>query len=337
MFPFEDPTRTGLLEKKGALSNYRTALSSLYIQFARMPSSAFTLLEAFDGVESQQATVTWLAYPRLAQVSDAEIDSNRFKFQDEYVEWRVESTGGKISRITFTTEFPDYYAAFAEIGEEALISAVKDALPGAQPTRAELFGPNFNPGAATPEQRIMAFSNSLLRNGWNNGAKGILVLSHPSNTLPALFSLVANCAVLISADGADAICAEANGACVPGRNSDPFVCEATQNAARAGNVLSLSDPPGVQIRRLRGIWKISGNQVDINDETQNRGVWQISRNGRRAVLDVGREKLTLGDDPIVSGAQVATTLEVGANLTFAADAKVPAWARTGQESSRRVG
>jgi hypothetical protein len=337
MFPFEDPTGTGFLQLKGALNNYRASLNSLYVQFARMPHSAFTLLDAFDGVPTDDATVAWIAYPRLAQVSDAEIDAKRFELQDEYVEWRVEKDGGKIIRITFTTEFPDYYASVAQIGADALMSAVKDAIPGAEPTNAELFGANFNPEAATPEQRAMAFSNGLLRNPWNNGRKGILVLSHPSNTLPALFGLVSNCAILTSAEGADAICAKARGSCVPGRNSDPFVCEATQNAVRNRNVLTLKDPAGVQIKRLRGIWKIGGNQVDINDDAQNRGVWKVSRNGHRALLDMSQETLTIGDDPIVNGAQIATQLEVGATLVVAEETKVPAWARTGQESSRRVG
>src|SRR5947208_1875138 len=119
MFPFEDPTGTSFLQAKGALNDYRASLNSLYVQFARMPNSAFTLLDAFDGIPAEEATVTWIAYPRLAQASDAEIDARRFELQDEYIEWRVEKDGGKVIRITFTTEFPDYYAAVAQSGADA--------------------------------------------------------------------------------------------------------------------------------------------------------------------------------------------------------------------------
>lgn len=337
MFPFADPVMDGVLQAKGALATYRAAMNALYVRFARMPHSAFTLLDALEAPNSHEGTVTWIAYPRLVNASDQAIDAQRFKLQEEYVEWRVEKSGSKISRIVFTTEFPDYYAALAEISADALVAGIVAAIPTAQPTDAELFGNNFNPSAATGDQRAMAFSNNLLQNPWNNGSKDILVLSQPNNTLFALFALVGNCGILTDAQGADAICAQANGSCVPGRNSDPSVCEATQNIARAGNVLSLKDPAGIQIKQLRGIWKLSGVQIDINDETQNSGVWKISRNGRRATLDLTRGNLTIGDDEIRSGAQVATALEVGATLMFSAETDVPAWARTGQESSRRVG
>jgi hypothetical protein len=336
MFPFADPTSSGLLQMHGALNSYRSTLHMLYLQFARMPNSAFTLLDAFDGIQTDESTVRWIAYPQLARKSDKEIDENRFDYQEEYVEWRVERNGRQVQRITFTTAFPEYYAALASVGANALVAGIRHANPEAQPTNTELFGSNFNPDAATPDQRVMAFSTFLTENPWNNGTKGILVLSHPSNTLPALFALVASCGVVVSADGADAICAEFSGACVPGRNSDPSVCEATQMAARADNVLSLKDSPGVEIKELRGIWKVDGKQIDINDETRNAGVWQLSHNNRRAVLDLSKQNLTIGDDPIESGAQVATQLEVGATLVTAANASVPAWARTGQESSRRV-
>lgn len=336
MFTYQDPSGSNLLEENGALKNYRASLHSLYVQFARLPQSAFTLLEAFDGVDVQEPTVTWIAFPRLAEASDKEIDSTRLELQDEYVEWQVEQSGTRVTRITFTTEFPDYYAALAGVGADPLISAIKGAIPGADPSVAELFGPEFNPRRATREQRALAFSNNLLRNPWNNGSKGILVLSHASSNAYALFALVAHCAIVSSADGAQAICDDANGSCVSGRNSDPAVCEATQNAAREENVLSLKDPAGVLIKKLRGIWKIGGTQVDINDPTQNRGVWKIFNGGHRAVLDVSKENLTIGDDPVSSGAQVAKKLEVGATLVVAASAEVPAWAQTGQESSRRI-
>jgi hypothetical protein len=337
MFPYQDPSGSNILEQSGALENYRATLHSLYVRFARVPHSAFTLLEAFDGVAAQEATVTWIAFPRLAgHASNEKIDSTRLDLQDEYVEWQMEHSGTRVTRITFTTEFPDYYAALAEVGADPLISAIKNAIPGANPSVAEIFGPNFDPRNATADQRAMAFSNNLLRNPWNNGAKGILVLSHPSSNSFALFALLANCAIVNSAQGAQAICKQAKGACEPGRNSDPAVCEATQNAARENNVLSLKDPAGVLIKGLRGIWKIGGTQVDINDPAQNRGVWKIFNGGRRAVLEVNQENVTIGDDPVSSGAQVAKKLEVGATLVAAPSEKVPAWAQTGQESSRRV-
>src|SRR6266436_2160141 len=94
MFDYSDPTGTGLLERTAALVPYRIAIHGLYREFARLPSSAFTLLEAFAELGSAPpalpTTVTWIAFPRTASASFGQIDTRRFDHQDEYVEWRVE-------------------------------------------------------------------------------------------------------------------------------------------------------------------------------------------------------------------------------------------------------
>ncbi len=335
MFSYSDPIGKGILTQRGALQEYQAIMHAFYREFAHLAGSAFTVLEAFDQVQSaQESTVEWVAFPKLAQAPSDEIDSRRFRLQDEYVEWHVEREGGRVRRITFTTEFPEYYEALARIGPDALISGIQDALPGSSPTLAELFGPNFDPEAATPDKRAFRFRNQLIANPWNNGQKDILALSHPNNTMGALFNLAGNCAILSNAQGADAICAGAHGSCVPGRNSDPFICNAVQSITRGNGALSVQDPAGVKIQRLRGIWKLDGNAIDINDPT-NSDIWKISRNGRRATLDLSKN-VTIVDDPISSGAQVSTALEVSVTVMSAPEADLPAWAQTGQESSRRI-
>ncbi|MCG8366747.1 MAG: hypothetical protein MJA27_25860, partial [Pseudanabaenales cyanobacterium] len=97
--------------------------------------------------------------------------------------------------------------------------------------------------------------------------------------------------------------------------------------------LSLQDPPGIEILRLVGIWKLNGQDININDPAQNQGIWNISRNGHRAVLNVTPE-LTIGDTPITSGAQVAARLQVGASVVSAPESALPDWAKTGEESFR---
>lgn len=334
MFAYTDPTGTGFLQQQNALNFYRATVHQHYRDFARLPGSAFTLLDAFDA-NAQVSTVTWIAFPRTATASARDIDAKRFSFQDEYVEWRVERAKDRIRRITFTTEFPEYYEALAETGFEPLVEGIRQVMPGAAPTAADLFGAGFNPDSASPDARASQFRLHLPRNPWNNGKRGILCLTQEFNTMGALFNLVGRCGVVKPDIPSNAVCANVGGACGSGRNSDPFICTAAQDLVRGGNGLSLLDPVGVRIIELRGVWKIDGNEVDINNAAESQGVWTIGRNGRRAVLDLTRN-VTIVNDPIASGAQVSAVLQVGADVISAPDATLPAWAKLGQESSRQI-
>jgi hypothetical protein len=340
MFAYKDPTGSSFTGTKVGLQEYRMIVHQLYVQFARLPNSTFTLLEAFSelsrGSDPTVATVSWIAFPRSVSATFQEIDDDRFQFQDEYVEWRIErATGGKIKRVTFTTEFPEYYQALARVSAAALIKGIQRAIPDANPTNRDLFGSNFNPDAATPDARAGRFLAHAPQNLWNNGKKGILFLFQQFNTMHALFNLVGQCAIPKPSLIANQVCANVGGACGPTRNSDPVVCESAQNLARSNNGLSLKDPPGIRILRLQGIWKINGQAVDINNTAQNQGAWTISRNGHRAVLDVSKN-VTIGDDPISTGTDVAAKLQVGADVISAPETALPAWAKTGQESSRQI-
>ena len=93
MFAYSDPTGTGLLQQVGALQVYREAVDRLHQAFHAQRDSAFTLREAFDelspGTQAETGTVEWKAFPVTAGAPPASIDSDRFRLQDEYVEWRV--------------------------------------------------------------------------------------------------------------------------------------------------------------------------------------------------------------------------------------------------------
>jgi Putative peptidoglycan binding domain len=184
------------------------------------------------------------------------------------------------------------------------------------------FGPKTQAAVTAVQKRYARggnlFRRNLADNPWNNGEKGLLCMVQNENTLPLLFGLVVNCAVprldMPVQDVCNAVTPEN---CVPGRNSDPNVCRATQTEARNGNVLSLSDPVGVRIVTLQGIWRINGAQIDINEPTKNQGAWQVSRSSHRAVLK-NLPGLTVDGSPITTGAQVARRLQVGAQVRLAA-------------------
>jgi len=334
MYGYEDPTATGALQRAGALERYRSLLQGQFRHFGRMPRSGLTIPEAFeeapDSSDINLTTVKWLAFPRSAQASDADIDADRFALQDEYVEWRTErGDGGRVTRVTFTTEFSDYYEALALQSADAVLAEVRSVTGSDDVTHRDLYGPAFDPAAATPSARAARLLKRARENDWNNGRKSILFLTHRSSTLGALLHLAAACGVPAANVAPKDMCARVGGACVPSRNSDPAVCSALQQLAASGNSFTLVDPVGVVIDRLGGIWKRGGKQIDINAS----GLWTVNRNGRRATLEVPRD-LTVVDAPIETGAAVAARLTVRADVMFAPDAGLPEWSRVGQESSR---
>jgi hypothetical protein len=334
MFPYSDPVGGTLLHDKGALLEYRSLVHAGYKATGEIPRSGFVPLEAFDGLPANRltrTTVSWLAFPRSVSGSPSEIDAGRFRKQDEYVEWRVAREGdGRISRIIFTTEFPEYYQALAAHSFDSLQEGIVE-VTGTAPSAAELFGPGFNPAAATPLARQQQLVTFAARNPWNSGQRDILFLTHGSNTLGALFNLLGHCGVGKPQIPMGAVCDDVGQFCGAGRNSDPVVCAAAQGLRRNNQGFSLTDPAGIRILRLDGIWKLNGQQVDIN----NSPAWSISRGGRRAVLQVSPQ-LTMGDDAITSGTQVSTRLKVGAEVVSVDEDLLPEWAKTGQESTRRL-
>src|SRR5262245_22088982 len=124
MFAYKDPG--GTLKPAKALNNYRQLVHAQYRDQAKRTGSAFTLLEAFGemsgGATPREDAVEWLAFPARFNASNDQIDSDRFRFQDEYVEWRVEKSAGKVKQVTFTTDFLEYYEALAMVGVDELIA-----------------------------------------------------------------------------------------------------------------------------------------------------------------------------------------------------------------------
>jgi len=325
MFEYSDPVGNGVLAAQDALDTYRDIVDAAY-------GSAATSTNAFERLgkipaSSSTEFIEWPAFPVTAGGNDQEIDAKRFLLQDEYVEWRVErDASGGVSTITFTTEFPEYYESLAEKGGQQLIAGIQDAIPGANPTNDELFGSGFDPAAATGAQRADAFrsqnvipffSNAQdVPNPWNNNQKGILCLGQKFNTLGALFNLAKECSVPNPAIPSSGQCAAVGGACGPSRNSDPRICTGAQDVAKIPRALSLQDPVGVVILRLNGTWRRNGVEFDINDPSVGQDIWEITRNGRRAKLQI-EDNLTVDTEQIVSGAQVSRLLDVGAQVVSA--------------------
>jgi hypothetical protein len=342
MFAYSDPTKTGFLEQVNALQNYREKVASFDQQFHNDPNSGFTLREAFEelapGTNAETTTVRWKAFPVTADATAEQIDSQRLRFQDEYVEWRAEKQGGAMTRVTFTTEFSEYLQALAEVSVAALKEEIGRLVPAANPTDQDLFGTGFNPATATPRARGRQFRGHLPRNPWNNGERGILCLTQQFNTMSALFNLLGACGVPRTDLDPGDVCANVGNACGAGRNSDPSVCSGAQQLARADRSFSLQDPAGIRIIELdrAAQWTIDGQPVDMNNEAANRGVWKVTRNGRRGTFTFQGD-VRLGGAKITTGTDLSRQLIVGADVIHAPNAALPEWARIGNEGLRGPG
>ncbi len=340
MFPYTDPAGLNFLNKLTVEAAFRRIIDAEYDLAARQDNSAITWLEAFDSVPAAQKkieSISWLAFPIVAGagVPAAQVDTNRFELQEEYVEWRAERSGGAVRSVVFTTEFPEYFEAFAEAGHDDLVAAIRQIDPAANPTARELYGRNTP--SADPLQRSTDFRSNRQANPWNNGEKGILCLAHGSNTLGALFGLLRACGVDKSPAPIAATCANAGGgACVVGRASDPTVCSAAQGLAREEKCFTLIDPAGIRILELEGDWTLDDEDIDLNDFANNNGIWKLERGGRRGTLTIP-PGLRLGGDPVTSGAQVSRRVRVVAEVVTAAENVLPDWARTGNEDLGRGG
>lgn len=157
--------------------------------------------------------------------------------QDEYCEWSVErDREGVITRVTFTTEVPEYFEHLAARDPDRLVELY-----------SELSGRDVS------IDDLLVAGRYRKDNEHNRSTEGRLVhLIQPSNNLRAAIVLAAQATVLRhDADGEPVASAQqlvqCGGLGEPLRNSDPQIAGAVNDAAATGAEISLQDPFGLYI------------------------------------------------------------------------------------------
>ena len=199
--------------------------------------------------------VSWTAFPaRLRSFIPSErerwklADRDR-RNQDEYCEWAVRrNRAGKITRVTFTTELPDYWEHLFETDRP---SSCGSTAGWSVPTCSS----RTWPARAVPPHEPLEPAAQLahLQNGPNN--------------LFAAIDLVARATVQrIDADGDPVInqqeLVECAGLGDPLRNSDPQIASAVNVAAGEGDEIAFSDPPGLHLGRPRTAGLVTPDGAD---------------------------------------------------------------------------
>jgi hypothetical protein len=252
-----------------------------------------------------------------------------YRPQDEYCEWRVERDAqGRIRRVTFTSEPPEYYQALSGLvpgdnGKDVVFTGSKKVLldlyreyvhPDVQLDdlfcRADLYAPNgelvYGEGWYNPY------------NKWNT-THGLMHLTHPSNTLRAEIQLGADATVLRSFEGrrvADPDTLIARGG-YGGNNrcSDPTIGASVNHLAALGYAVTLADPVGLYMDHL----DMTGFTLRDSAAPIDPDWFRIVRGRQglieRAVFEVPATQGTVSDvkiagEPIRHGGQLAERMTV---------------------------
>jgi hypothetical protein len=253
--------------------------------------------------------VMWTAFPATLR---ATVPSPRARWkradkravQDEYCEWAVtRDAAGKITRVTFTSEVPEYF----------------DHLNRRDPAKLRrLYRRLVSPEVQLADLRVRGTRRYNPRNKWNRGAR-LAHLTHPSNNLFAAAALVAQATVpRIDADGRIIISQQELTGCAglgePLRSSDPQIANAVNVAARQGDEIALADPPGLYLGK-----PVTAGMVTPDGADAAR-FWKIERGDAehtlRARFEVPKARgyavgdIKIRDRPIEFGAQVAERVPV---------------------------
>ncbi|KAJ8080796.1 hypothetical protein AAF712_006797 [Marasmius tenuissimus] len=280
------------------------------------------VLETEQGAQVP-APVTWIGFPKQVKLrfpNDEErwdfADKNR-SAQDEYLEWSVKrNSAGKITRIVFCNEGPEYFDFLAQKQPDTLVNLYQKMNPGFDIQSNDLFDSsgNYNP-----------------KNKWNNSTNtgAIMHLIQVNNTLGAEVDLGARATVVrkrgdgtLITDSDELI--NCSGYGNPNRNSDPHIGITVNNAVRDGGLkLTINDPVGLYIQSVNwGVVDPPAGHEDDDPQT----FWKWTRGSKdrymRGEFEVPPGKGYVVGDLLVSGKPLKYGAQMADLITIALHARV---------------
>lgn len=249
------------------------------------------------GPDTAFEDVKWTAFPRIVQItsgSDLErwrnADASR-DGQDEYCEWSVtrQSATGKITRVTFTCEGPEYWRFLAATDPTRTLALYKQHVD-ASVTQSDLFTPS---GAYIHRNR---FNNSTV-----NGA---MHLVQRNNTLHAEIEIAGAATITrLRADGTpmtdqlELIRCGSYGA--EQRHSDPFIGARVNFHARKKADITVANPVGIYFGGL------DTQEWETPDGSDPAEFWKYTRGTPnrpvRAVIEVPSGRGYVLGDVLIDG------------------------------------
>jgi hypothetical protein len=199
---------------------------------------------AADAVDKD---ISWTAFPRIIKITSPS-DAQRWKaadasrdVQDEYCEWSVDrdDASGKITRVTFTSEAPEYWIFLAKANPAAVLQLYKE---------------NVNADVAA-DDLFTSDGNYRIRNRWNDSTTtGVMHLIQGANNLSAEIQLASDATILRNRNGSLLTGERELIECAhygePERFSDPHIGGEVNALARQKADITLANPVGLCIGGL---------------------------------------------------------------------------------------
>jgi hypothetical protein len=256
-----------------------------------------------------QPMVSWVAFPATlratipSQLERWKLADGDRGVQDEYCEWAVtRNAARKITRVTFTTEIPEYFEHLLETAPARLLGLYRKLVD----PRVELAHLRNRDGSY---KRV---------NRWNRGNRLAHLTSGPNNLFAAV-DLVARATVQrIDDDGRPVTnqqeLVRCSGLGEPLRNSDPQIASAVNVAAGEGDEIAFADPPGLHLGRPLTAGMVTPDGADAAR------FWRIERGDAehtlRARFEVPKQRgyvvgdIEIGGRPVKFGGQIADRVQV---------------------------
>lgn len=253
-----------------------------------------------------------------------------YRPQEEYCEWHVlrNPDSGKILRVTFTSEPPEYWQALFGIVPGSPPEITDQRFPGDRGVLLRLYHELVSPSVTMDDliapRDINISGVSVTRGQYNpynkwNTSLGIAHLNSPPNSLVAEIKLGADATIryadprgrlLVEPDALIAYAAYGG----PNRNSDPTIGATVNALARLGAYVTLRNPVGLYMDHidLAG-WKAPDNGGVMDCVHVVRGQPGMIE---RLVIEVPRTRgidvgdLTIAGIPIRYGGQIAECITV---------------------------
>lgn len=184
--------------------------------------------------------------------------------QDEYLEWHaVKDAGGRLKKLVFSAEAPDYWSALAATTKEARSDRLVELYRQLVDDRVKPEDLFYQTDLAIPYRKANGDKGWMVRrardqynplNNWTTTA-GVVHLTHSANTLGAEVRLAADASALWQSDrdakgpkvGPEIRRIACGGYGGINRSSDPLIGKGVGDAIVGGSRITLTDPIGLYI------------------------------------------------------------------------------------------
>jgi hypothetical protein len=287
-------------------------------------SQFYNPLETNTDDPREEPLIDWPAFPKLvkdgtpdAEAAWAKVDAGpqaRLDYQDEYLEWHVVRTAGKITRVSFTCETTQYYEFLFKHDKHKLVEIYNDLVDPA------------HKGEVTIED-LQSHGKYNGLNKWNTDNGAIHLIQTNNNLYAEVIIAAQACIPRKRPDGKPITDSDELIRCArygePGRASDPKIGAIINEKARAGYSISLRNPVALYMTRWSSAgWKKPDKKTPVGN------YWSLKRGkpgatpddpsmGLHLVYEVpASEGFVVGDimiagHPIQWAGQIAENINVG--------------------------